>query len=786
MRVAVEFCNIIPGAAGGVGYLVEGLFRELRHLDTDLDLHFLVTSVTVTLVPKESGEANVHVLPPGDFWVAADSVLHRLSPDVLFRSFPSNDALTFPAQRQIVLIPDLLHERYPEFFSESELRERRRHFNRLIKTSGAIATLSRHSRSTIERRFSDFCLDIFEVPPAGQVTPGDLDEPPRNENPIEHLRPFFFYPANSWPHKNHKSLLVAFEKFRSRGEFQEFKLVLTGDQERFTEPPGRHRNVVHFGFVSKSKLAALYKHATALTFPSLFEGFGMPVVEAFGFGCPVICSAAASLPEIAGDAALICDPLDPASIADAMREVATNAELRARLIAAGRERAKLYTWDRSARALKDALVRVHARADRSRVSVRDVAPQVSIVTPSFNQGRFVRRTAESVLSQDYPNIEYIVVDGGSSDETVEILKSYGDRFTWISEPDRGQAHAVNKGMERATGRILSYLNSDDTLLPNAVSTVVESLAKNPETDLLYGEANYIDVNDAITGRYPTADYSFERLMADCCICQPAAFWTADAAKLVGPFDEQLHTALDYDYWLRIDRAGGIVRHIPRLLANSRIYPETKTMSQRALVYREIFSVTRKHGGYVSRNFVEGYWHHRLWEQPDWIARIIRYAPRFLPHAVNADTFRLSTKRASWISVLPLAMKVLWRRIGRSLGKVENGRLYADGWAGRRLKYELPTRARRIRVLGTLPDIPPLRGQRLDILCNGIFVKKHELSFGAFEIEIECPQNDESPGTVLQIRASRSFVPANIGLSQDCRTLSYIIRKIDPIEVAEND
>src|ERR1043166_6156224 len=781
MRVAVEFRNIMPGAAGGVGYLVEGLFRELRRLARDIDLHFLVTPTTLSLVPPETGEANIHALPASDFWVAANSVLERLSADVLFRSFPSNDALTYPPHRQIVLIPDLLHEHYPQFFDEADLRERRRHFSRLIKTSGAIATLSRHSRSTIEQRYADVDLDIFETPPAGQVTPDDLDGAQSGDDAVEELLPFFFYPANSWPHKNHQILLAAFARFRSRAEFKDFKLVLTGDREHFTDHVDGRPNVRHLGIVPKSKLARLYQHATALTFPSLFEGFGMPVVEAFGFGCPVVCSAAASLPEIAGDAALICDPRDPAAIADRMCEVVTNPGLRSRLISAGRERAKIYTWEGSARVLKDALLRVHAGTDQPRVLVRDVAPRVSIVTPSLNQGRFIKRTIDSVLSQDYPNIEYMVVDGGSSDATLDILKAYGERLTWIAEPDRGQAHAVNKGIGRSTGRILCYLNSDDTLLPNAISTVAEWFVKNPDTDLLYGDANYIDVDDVVMGRYPTADYSFERLMADCCICQPAAFWTADIAKRVGPFDENLHTALDYDYWLRIDRAGGTLRHIPRLLANSRIHLETKTMSRRALVYREIFAVTRKHGGYVSRNYVQGYWHHRLWEQPNWLAKLIRSQPAIVPHLINADAFRLSTKKASWISVLPLALRFTWRLVGPSWGKVNGEQLYADGWAGRRLKYELPVRARQIRISGLLPDIPQLRGQRLDIICNGVLVKKQELSFGEFAIDFEC-EPQEGSSTVLQIRATRSFVPANIGYTQDYRALSYVINKIEPVQI----
>jgi hypothetical protein len=133
-----------------------------------------------------------------------------------------------------------------------------------------------------------------------------------------------------------------------------------------------------------------------------------------------------------------------------------------------------------------------------------------------------------------------------------------------------------------------------------------------------------------------------------------------------------------------------------------------------------------------------------------------------------------------MSVIPLAVKFLWRRIGAPLRKAQDGRLYADGWVGRRLKYELPIRARRIRISGMLPDVAPLRGQELNIFCNGILVKKHKLSCGPFELDVECPQNHDSPRTVLEISASRSFVPANIGYTQDYRILSYVIGKIEAL------
>ncbi len=255
-------------------------------------------------------------------------------------------------------------------------------------------------------------------------------------------------------------------------------------------------------------------------------------------------------------------------------------------------------------------------ADTLREAIRHVAapvreieslPVVSIVTPSFNQGPYLRRTIESVLSQDYPHIDYRVVDGGSTDDTLAILRSYGDRFPWISEPDRGQAHAINKGLAKARGEIFAYLNSDDLLRPGAVRRVVEHFRRRPACDLVYGRAMFIDPDDRYLAMYPTRPYSFDGLMDDCIISQPAAFWTRRIADAVGPFDEHLRLTMDYDYWLRIDRAGGRIEHSDELLACTRMHPSTKTAAMpRERFFDEIWRTCLRHGGYVSANYVSGW------------------------------------------------------------------------------------------------------------------------------------------------------------------------------------
>jgi glycosyltransferase involved in cell wall biosynthesis len=224
-------------------------------------------------------------------------------------------------------------------------------------------------------------------------------------------------------------------------------------------------------------------------------------------------------------------------------------------------------------------------------------PLVTIVTPSYNQGRFIEETILSVLNQDYPNIEYIVIDGGSTDNTYNILKKYSGRITWFSEKDKGQTDAINKGLRLAKGEILAYLNSDDTYLPGAVTRAVQYLtSENPDSPFVYGEGYHITAEGTIIERYPTEPFDFRHLAETCFICQPTTFWKRDVIEKIGLFDEDLHYAMDYDYWIRIAKYYGTLGYISDYLANSRFYQETKTMSKRLEAHAEILNVIRKHYG----------------------------------------------------------------------------------------------------------------------------------------------------------------------------------------------
>lgn len=210
--------------------------------------------------------------------------------------------------------------------------------------------------------------------------------------------------------------------------------------------------------------------------------------------------------------------------------------------------------------------------------------KITIVTPSYNHAQFIERTIESILGQDYPDLEYIVMDGGSKDGTVDILKKYSDRILWTSEKDGGQSEAINKGLKKATGDIVAFLNSDDTYEPGALLKVAEYFKKNPDVKWAYGKCRIVDENDKEIRKPITLyknlllkNYSFKKLLAENFISQPATFWRRDLHKEIGYINEDEHYTMDYEFWLRIGQKypAGV---IDAYLANFRMYDNSKSGS----------------------------------------------------------------------------------------------------------------------------------------------------------------------------------------------------------------
>ena len=210
-----------------------------------------------------------------------------------------------------------------------------------------------------------------------------------------------------------------------------------------------------------------------------------------------------------------------------------------------------------------------------------VNPKISIITPSLNQGQFIEKTIRSILSQDYPNVECIVMDGGSSDGTVQILDSYSDRLKWVSEKDKGQTDAINKGLRLASGDIVGYLNADDLLLPGALSKVARLFMEKPKAMWVTGQCRIIDEEDREIRRLITAYknawlrfHSRTSLLVTDYISQPSTFWRAGVFAELGYLDESLHYAMDYEYWLRLYSKYPLI-FIPEYLAAFRIHTQSK-------------------------------------------------------------------------------------------------------------------------------------------------------------------------------------------------------------------
>jgi glycosyltransferase involved in cell wall biosynthesis len=232
-------------------------------------------------------------------------------------------------------------------------------------------------------------------------------------------------------------------------------------------------------------------------------------------------------------------------------------------------------------------------------------PRVSIVTPTFNMAHFLGETIESVLSQDYPDIEYLVMDGGSKDGTLDLLEKYKGRLRWISEPDDGQADAVNKGFRHCTGEIFTFLNADDTYYPGAVRAAVEAFERHPEAAVIYGDAWYTAEDGSPIRRYPVDPYNYDLLGHLCFICQPASFLRSRVFEEMGGLNTSLHLTLDYDLWLRISARYPMVK-LDRDLATSRMYADNKTLSRQVETFHEVIQITKQHRRYVPLNWLYGY------------------------------------------------------------------------------------------------------------------------------------------------------------------------------------
>src|SRR5579885_209830 len=392
-------------------------------------------------------------------------------------------------------------------------------------------------------------------------------------------------------------------------EFPDWRLEIAGpdaesadgtsawDVCRAQIPPDLAQRVRYRGAVPRQEVDAILRRARLLVVPSAFESFGMVAIEAMQQGCLPIVADNTALESIVADPALRFANGDIASLVETCRPLMRSpALLEAKRDQCQATVARLFDPERLLAQNLDVFEALVERPAEPRHA--GGAPLISVIVPSYNQGRFIGETLRSILEQDYPNKEVIVVDGGSTDSTLGVLRSFPG-IRWISEPDRGQAHAIHKGLLLARGEILAYLNSDDVYRPGALSTVAEVFAHEPETMILTGDCDYIDADSRTVGfikaRYPGIAgllryWGWDKWQA---IPQQSTFWRRSLVAKVGFFDSDLHFVMDLDYWLRAARQHPI-RVVDRTLAAFRLASGSKTIDRTDEIYLEEYATFRRH------------------------------------------------------------------------------------------------------------------------------------------------------------------------------------------------
>lgn len=232
-------------------------------------------------------------------------------------------------------------------------------------------------------------------------------------------------------------------------------------------------------------------------------------------------------------------------------------------------------------------------------------PTLSVVTPAYNQGQFLRDTIESVLSQDYPNIEYVVLDDGSTDNTRKILEEYGDRFVWETQPNMGQTPTINKGWAMTTGDLITWLNSDDTFYsPTSVSEALKYLIDDTDLGIVFGDSMFTEADGTeIEPTRPIRDFTYQKMVLTCenPISQPSAFIRREVVGKVGELDPKYYYFMDWDFWLR----AGIyfkMEHVDAIWSNYRLHSESKTVAQSRKAAPELVYMYEK---YFARDDVPG-------------------------------------------------------------------------------------------------------------------------------------------------------------------------------------
>ena len=280
-------------------------------------------------------------------------------------------------------------------------------------------------------------------------------------------------------------------------------------------------------------------------------------------------------------------------------------------------------------------------------------PLVSVITPSYNQAKYLDATLRSVFKQDYPALEYIVVDGASTDGSQKIIEAYDDQLAWwISEPDQGQADAINKGFQKANGEIIAWLNSDDLYLPGTISEAVEIFEKNPDAGMVYGDAVSADGNGKLLNELRFDHRTVADFLKFKMICQPAVFMKKEILDQVGYLNISYQFFLDHELWIRIAREANLV-HCPRIWAVSRYHQEAKNFRLASQSGQEVTRILDWAETQPDLSEIISTYANEIWAGANQITA--RY---LLDSGNSAEAFRFYFKA---VRIYPPSLRAYWHR-----------------------------------------------------------------------------------------------------------------------------
>ncbi|MEP5764899.1 MAG: glycosyltransferase family 2 protein [Halieaceae bacterium] len=226
---------------------------------------------------------------------------------------------------------------------------------------------------------------------------------------------------------------------------------------------------------------------------------------------------------------------------------------------------------------------------------------IGLVIPCLNAGATIAATIDSILEQKYPALDLLVVDGGSADNTMEVVQSYGDQLRWISEADEGQADAINKGLKNVYGEIVKWVNADDVLTPDSLVRVAHFFSHNPDVDFAYGDIEFINMDGEVIGIHREPSFSsFVMIYGHNLFADPASFWRADAVKAIHYLDKENRYSMDYEMWLKLYNGGATFRNLPFVLAQYRIEENNASIFNQNEMRIEHFDILTRYSPWLAK------------------------------------------------------------------------------------------------------------------------------------------------------------------------------------------